>query len=325
MGNPGSPQLQTVVSTPTPTSISESPCATQSRTVAATPILPSSISNPHRFGSTAPSSARKRSRSSTGAPRTWSRNIVCIPPEESEGNVCVLIPRGYKRARLAERGLIGKLSLQSTWNEREVEQEVSSVFRSAFNLSADEILPYKYLTTQPGTKRLMTSNVSTSFIWNAREVMSNVGQGALYIASDIKTSSSLYHIPAEMSSDDDDFEPTRQFNRNRSMRTRRRPMMLHELATSSLFQGEEGRSIPTSSLSSLHKREYFFAGQMCGMILCQGGPPPKFLSPLILEYIKNNCRGEDCNPSVIEVARISSAEILDTLEENDSEEHTATA
>ena len=37
-----------------------------------------------------------------------------------------------------------------------------------------------------GTKRLTIPKTSTSFVWNAPEVVSNSAQGCLYIMSDIK-------------------------------------------------------------------------------------------------------------------------------------------
>lgn len=55
------------------------------------------------------------------------------------------IPRGVKRAHLAEIGLIGKVSINATWTEEEVARELTSVFATSFNLESGEILPFDYL------------------------------------------------------------------------------------------------------------------------------------------------------------------------------------
>ena len=55
------------------------------------------------------------------------------------------IPRGIKRAHLAEMGLTGKIPINSGWKAIEVLQEISSVFASAFNLRHGDILLFNYL------------------------------------------------------------------------------------------------------------------------------------------------------------------------------------
>ncbi|CAB4025274.1 Hypothetical predicted protein, partial [Paramuricea clavata] len=55
------------------------------------------------------------------------------------------IPRGVKRAHLAEIGLIGKVSINATWTEEEVARELTSVFATSFNLECGELLPSDYL------------------------------------------------------------------------------------------------------------------------------------------------------------------------------------
>ena len=42
-------------------------------------------------------------------------------------------------------GLIGKVSIDSTWKAEEVAKEITSVFASVFDLQPGEVLPYDYL------------------------------------------------------------------------------------------------------------------------------------------------------------------------------------
>ena len=53
-------------------------------------------------------------------------------------------PKRQKRGELADMGLVGKISLNTAWNAREVAREVTSVFSSAFGLKDGELLSYKY-------------------------------------------------------------------------------------------------------------------------------------------------------------------------------------
>ena len=72
------------------------------------------------------------------------KNIICLPHQLGD-NVLIPIPRGEKRSKLAEMGLIGKIAIHSVWQAAQVEAEVSSVFSTAFGLSQGEVLPYVYL------------------------------------------------------------------------------------------------------------------------------------------------------------------------------------
>lgn len=76
--------------------------------------------------------------------KIYNKDIICLPHELGD-NVLIPIPRGEKRSKLAEMGLIGKIALHSVWQAAQVEAEVSSVFASAFGLSQGEVLPYIYL------------------------------------------------------------------------------------------------------------------------------------------------------------------------------------
>ena len=87
----------------------------------------------------------KRKRSNGPKPvKNYNKDIICLPHQLGD-NVLIPIPRGEKRSKLAEMGLIGKIALHSVWQAAQVEAEVSSVFASAFGLAQGEILPYVYL------------------------------------------------------------------------------------------------------------------------------------------------------------------------------------
>ena len=61
-----------------------------------------------------------------------------------EGDIFA-IPRGMRRAQLAELGLIGKVSLNNMWDKAAVASEISSIFRKAFHLEDEEEMPFQYL------------------------------------------------------------------------------------------------------------------------------------------------------------------------------------
>lgn len=91
------------------------------------------------------SATAKRKKSNTPRPvKIYNKDIICLPHQLGD-NVLIPIPRGEKRSKLAEMGLIGKIALHSVWQAAQVEAEVSSVFASAFGLSHGEVLPYIYL------------------------------------------------------------------------------------------------------------------------------------------------------------------------------------
>jgi hypothetical protein len=88
----------------------------------------------------------KRKRSGACQPKPakiYTKDIVCILP--SSGLYEIPIPRGAKRANLAELGLTGKISINAAWKASDVSREISSVFASAFNLEEKEILLFDYL------------------------------------------------------------------------------------------------------------------------------------------------------------------------------------
>lgn len=77
-----------------------------------------------------------------GKSKIVTKDVVCVPYEEGD---IFAIPRGGRRAQLAELGLIGKVSLNTTWNKSAVAKEISSIFRKAFKLGDNEEMPFQYL------------------------------------------------------------------------------------------------------------------------------------------------------------------------------------
>lgn len=85
---------------------------------------------------------RKRSAACSTKSKVYTKDIVCIPHSLE---LPIAIPRGERRSELAEMGLIGKISLNSSWSVKDVQSEVSSVFAGAFGIPEGELLPYVYL------------------------------------------------------------------------------------------------------------------------------------------------------------------------------------
>ena len=77
-----------------------------------------------------------------GKSKIVTKDVVCVPYEEGD---VFAIPRGVRRAQLAELGLIGKVSLNTTWTKSAVAKEISSIFGKAFKLGDNEEMPFQYL------------------------------------------------------------------------------------------------------------------------------------------------------------------------------------
>lgn len=78
------------------------------------------------------------------------------------------IPR-KKKDVLASFGLIGKIHLESTWTESEVQDEIRSVFEDV--MDKDDSFPFNFLqVTGTGSKSLILPKVSASYKWTPREV-----------------------------------------------------------------------------------------------------------------------------------------------------------
>lgn len=127
---------------------------------------------------------KRRKVSMIGHAKTHVKDIVVLPAVDTleEG---ISIPRGESRAILASKGLIGKINIQNDWSAVDIEVEISNKFCKPFGLKKGQRLPYSYLSTMPGTKRLWRPMVAPGFQWNAPEVLTAAGQGSLYIMSHI--------------------------------------------------------------------------------------------------------------------------------------------
>ena len=89
---------------------------------------------------------KKQKRFSVCLPKQgkiYTKDVVCLPPTKETKNIP--IPRGNKRAQLAEMGLIGKVSINTVWGAEEVAKEITSVFSGAFSLQPGDVLNYDYL------------------------------------------------------------------------------------------------------------------------------------------------------------------------------------
>ena len=111
------------------------------------------------------------------------KDIICLP-KESDG-LEILIPRGSSRSALAGKGLIGKLTLSSYMDEQEIRELICEVFQGAFG--GDKQYPFKFLQCAGGGSKFLTKPCTTgTFKWNAKEIISAAGKGAIYIIAEKK-------------------------------------------------------------------------------------------------------------------------------------------
>ena len=97
----------------------------------------------------------------------WDRDIICLPQAPSV--TTIPFPRGKYRAKLGQRGLIGKIRLSSTMTVEEVNDEVLSVFHEAMGNRKD--FPFSFLqSTGCGSRSLTVPSVSAGFQWTAQQV-----------------------------------------------------------------------------------------------------------------------------------------------------------
>ena len=81
-------------------------------------------------------------RSTQAKSKVVTKDVVCMPFEEGD---IFAIPRGTRRAQLADLGLIGRVSLNNVWDNAAVASEISRIFRKAFHLEDGEAMPFQYL------------------------------------------------------------------------------------------------------------------------------------------------------------------------------------
>ncbi len=59
----------------------------------------------------------------------YNRDVICLPSSYASNGVnSICIPRGKQLTQLAEKGLQGKVTLNSSMSEEEVRQEIGSIF-----------------------------------------------------------------------------------------------------------------------------------------------------------------------------------------------------
>lgn len=110
---------------------------------------------------------------------SFERDIVCLPLNYPEEPGVFPFPRGKVRSSLGRQGLIGKIHLDSEMSEREIFQEIRSVFKVPFR--EDEQFPFKILQSAGmGAKSLVIPALSTTYEWKAKEV-ANSGGRVVYI------------------------------------------------------------------------------------------------------------------------------------------------
>ena len=90
----------------------------------------------------------------------YTKDVVCLVP--SMKGSAIAIPRGEKRAELAAFGLVGKVSINSSWKVADVKREITSVFASAFSLKKGEILDFDYLRLANSRKLVISPSLCFS-------------------------------------------------------------------------------------------------------------------------------------------------------------------
>ncbi|CAL8347016.1 unnamed protein product [Gadus morhua 'NCC'] len=133
--------------------------------------------------------------------KTYTKDVVCLT--FSPGVSVFIIPRGETRTRLATAGLVGKIYFSTEWSEDQVRAEITAIFSGAFGLSEHQSLPFQFLSTIKGCKKLMIPKVTSNFPWGGKEVASVCSSTCLYIMAEME-------VPAQNCSvelsDDSDFE-----------------------------------------------------------------------------------------------------------------------
>lgn len=119
--------------------------------------------------------------------QVWDHDIVCLPQSDEPK---LSFPREKYRAKLGEKGLIGKIRLTSTMSVEDVKNEVRSVFR--YPMGGREDFCFDFLQPTGAASRTLTvPSVSSSFQWTAQQVakLGNNKQVIYIIATDPLTCS----------------------------------------------------------------------------------------------------------------------------------------
>ncbi len=96
------------------------------------------------------------------------RDIVALPYNASK---ILDLPRGNSRTVLNENGLVGTVSISSSYSETNIRAEFASLFKKILNLEEDD-LAFEFLRPVPGSpQKLQNINVAQSFKWDGRAVI----------------------------------------------------------------------------------------------------------------------------------------------------------
>ena len=112
---------------------------------------------------------------------TYDRDIICLPKYYHDQNGTIKIPRkSSEREILATNGLIGKIRLSSEMTEREIENEIRSVFKGP--MQNNPLFDFEILQMAGGnSKSLIIPSVSSSFKWTASAVAGRNAKSPIYI------------------------------------------------------------------------------------------------------------------------------------------------
>ena len=144
-----------------------------------------------------PSFLRRHGRNDRGHPRskkpkvvkTWDRDILCILNGGRRSGGGISFPRGRYRAYLAKSGLIGKLHLSSEMTDKDVEDEIRTIFKGP--MQNNPSFPFVYLqSTGGGSKTLTIPSQSASFRWTPQQVARSSQSGTIFILAQ----DDLYHV-----------------------------------------------------------------------------------------------------------------------------------
>ncbi len=130
----------------------------------------------------------KKRKPQSQKPTHYVRDIVLLPPECKTTLGKIAIPRGSRRNKLAQSGMVGKVQFSSDMTENEIDVEICKVFAGPMGLTQkdfeeDKLFPYSYLQRPgAGSRCLCTPSVSETFEWNGKQVASLAKSGSfIYI------------------------------------------------------------------------------------------------------------------------------------------------
>ncbi len=111
----------------------------------------------------------KKRKPQSQKPTHYARDIVLLPPECKTTLGKIAIPRGSRRNKLAQSGMVGQVQFSLDMTEYEIDVEICKVFAGPMGLTQkdfeeDKLIPYSYLQ-RPGVglRCLCTPSVSETF------------------------------------------------------------------------------------------------------------------------------------------------------------------